>query len=331
MTDAAAPADATTMQAMAITGFGGPEVFTPMVLPRPTPLPTEILVRVHAAGINPLDLRTRAGFPTPAAAALGPAPHILGWDVSGVVEASGPGQFLFAPGDEVFGLLWLPRPAGAYAQYVTAPSRQFARKPAGLDHAHAAALPLAGLTAWQTLTDIAALGPGHRILIHAAGGGVGHLAVQIAKHLGAHVTATASLANHDWMHALGADEVIDYRAVPFEEVAHDMDVVLDLVGMAQPDTASRSLGTLRPRGLFIGVAPRRPDGFTDLAAAAGVRVSPEPLVEPDGHGLSELARLVDAGELSVHLDRVFPLADVAEAHRYSEAGSTGKLVLSIAD
>lgn len=331
MTDSAGPDDGATMQAMALTGFGGPEVFTPMVVPRPSPLPTEILVRVHAASVNPLDLRTRAGFPTPAAAALGAPPHILGWDVSGVVEATGPGEYLFAPGDEVFGLLWLPRPAGAYAQYVTAPSRQFALKPAGIDHLHAAALPLAGLTAWQTLTDIAALGPGQRILIHAAGGGVGHLAVQIAKHLGAHVTATASPAKHDWLRSLGADELIDYRTVPFETIARDMDVVVDLVGMAQSDTATRSLTALRRGGLFVGVAPRRADGFADLAAAAGVRVAPEPLVEPDGHGLSQLARLVNEGKLSIHLDRVFPLARVGDAHTYAEAGATGKIVLAVID
>lgn len=317
------------MHAVGMSTFGGPEVLLPLVVPRPSPLPTEVLVRVHAAGINPLDLRTRAGLPTPAAVALGAPPHILGWDVSGVVEETGPGEFLFAPGDEVFGLLWLPRPAGAYAQFVTAPSRQFARKPASLDHNRAAALPLAGLTAWQVLTDIAVLCPGQRILIHAAGGGVGHLAVQIAKYFGAHVTATASPGKHDWLRALGADDLIDYRAVPFETIARDMDVVVDLVGMAQPDTATRSLTTLRPGGLFVGIAPRRPDGFADLAAAAGIRVAPEPLVEPDGHGLNQLARLVEEGHLDVHLDKVFPLARAADAHAYAESGVTGKVVLTL--
>jgi NADPH:quinone reductase-like Zn-dependent oxidoreductase len=318
-----------TMRAVGINRFGGAEELTCLTVPRPAPLPTEVLVRVHAAGVNPLDLRTRAGLPTPAAAALGAPPHILGWDVSGVVEATGAGEFLFAPGDEVFGLLWLPRPAGAYAEYVTAPSRQFARKPAAIDHDHAAGIPLAGLTAWHALIDIADLQPGQRVLIHAAGGGVGHLAVQLARHLGAHVTATASSAKHDWLRSLGAAEVIDYRVTPFEQVAHGIDVVLDLVGMAQPDTALRSLQVLRPGGLFIGVAPRRPDGFADRAASAGVRVAPEPLVEPDGHGLAELARLVDAGELIVHLDRVFPLDQAAKAHAHAEGGATGKTVLHV--
>jgi len=319
-----------TMRAMGISRFGGPEELTAMTVPRPAPLPTEILVRVHAAGVNPLDWRTRAGLPTPAAAALGAPPHILGWDVSGTVEETGAGEFLFAPGDEVFGLLWLPRPAGAYAEFVTAPSRQFARKPAGIDHDHAAGIPLAGLTAWHALTDIAGLRPGQRVLIHAAGGGVGHLAVQLARHLGARVTATASSVKHDWLRRLGAAEVIDYRVTPFEQVAQGIDVVLDLVGLAQPDTAPRSLEVLRPGGLFIGIAPRRPDGFAARAASTGIRVAPEPLVEPDGHGLAELARLVDAGQLSVHLDRVFPLDQAAQAHAYAENGATGKTVLHIA-
>ncbi|MYV97761.1 zinc-binding dehydrogenase [Streptomyces sp. SID3343] len=317
------------MRAVVFTDFGGPEVLVPMMVPRPAPLPTEILVRVHAAGINPLDLRTRSGLPTPARAALGAGPHILGWDVSGTVVATGPGEFLYAPGDEVFGLLWLPRPAGAYAQYVTAPSRQFALKPANIDHEHAAALPLAGLTAWQGLTDIARLDGGERVLIHAAGGGVGHLAVQIAKHLGAHVIATASADKHDWLRALGADEVIDYRATPFEEATGNIDVVLDLVGIAQPDTATRSLTVLRPGGLFLGVAPGRPANFTEAAAAAGVHVAPEPLVEPDGHGLGELARLVGTGALAVHLDKVFPLDAAAEAHIHAETGARGKTVLQV--
>lgn len=325
------PTEGPNMRAVGISRFGGPEELSCLTVPRPAPLPTEVLVRVHAAGVNPLDWRTRAGLPTPAAAALGAPPHILGWDVSGVVEETGAGEFLFAPGDEVFGLLWLPRPAGAYAEFVTAPSRQFARKPAAIGHDHAAGIPLAGLTAWQALTDIARLQPGQRILIHAAGGGVGHLAVQLAKHLGAHVTATASSAKHEWLRRLGAAEVIDHRVTAFEQVVQGIDVVLDLVGMVQPDTALRSLQVLRRGGLFIGIAPGRPDGFADRAADAGVRVAPEPLVEPDGHGLAELARLVDAGELTVHLDRVFPLDQAWQAHAWAERGATGKTVLHIAD
>ena len=181
------------------------------------------------------------------------------------------------------------------------------------------------------LTDIANLEAGQRILIHAAGGGVGHLAVQLAKHLGAHVTATARQDKHAWLRGLGADVIIDHRTTAFETVAHDIDVVLDLVGMLQPDTATRSLDVLRPGGLFVGIAPGRPAGFAERAAKAGVRVAPEPLVEPDGHGLTRLAELVDAGKLRVHLDRVFPLEQAGQAHIAAEAGATGKSVLRITD
>lgn len=320
------------MRAIGIEEFGGPEVLRPITLPQPVPLPTELLVKVRAAGVNPLDLRTRAGFSTPAAAALGTSPHILGWDVSGVVEEAGDGVHLFAPGDEVFGLLWLPRPAGAYAEYVTAPSRQFARKPGNVDHAHAAAVPLAGLTAWQALTEIAQLKPGQRILIHAAGGGVGHLAVQIAKKLGAYVIGTASQSKHDWLRGLGADEMVDYRTVSFEDVVDEVDVVLDLVGIAQPDTSVRSLSVLRPDGLFVGVAPGVPAGFSQLARAAGIRTSLDLLVEPDGHGLSQLAALIESGELKVNVEKQFDLLDAVAAHQWAEQNrSSGKVVLTISE
>jgi NADPH:quinone reductase-like Zn-dependent oxidoreductase len=319
------------MQAAVIHDFGDPDVFEMTTVPRPEPLPTELLVRVHAAGVNPLDWRTRAGFPTPVRHALGRPPHILGWDVAGVVEAVGDGEHLFSVGQEVFGLLWLPRQAGAYAQFVTAPSRQFARTPAGLDHVHAAAVPLAGLTAWQALTELAHLKAGERVLIHAAAGGVGHLAVQIAKHLGAHVTATASRGNHDFVLALGADEVIDYRTTPFEDAATDIDVVLDLVGMAQSDTSTRSLQVMRAGGRFVSVAPGKfsPE-FSDHAEAGGIVVIPGLLVEPDGHGLSELAHLIEVGALQVHVEHTYDLANVAQAHRDGETGRTrGKLVLRV--
>lgn len=302
-----------------------------VTVPTPVPMPTELLVKVRAAGINPLDLRTRAGFPTPAARALGAAPHILGWDVSGVVEEAGDGVHLFAPGDEVFGLLWLPRPAGAYAEYVTAPSRQFAHKPGTVDHHHAAAVPLAGLTAWQALTEIAQLERGQRILIHAAGGGVGHLAVQIAKALGAHVIGTASASKHEWLRELGADQMIDHRAVLFEDVVDDqVDVVLDLVGIAQPDTSIRSLKVLRPDGIFVGVAPGLPTEFAELARRASVRTSVGLLVEPDGHGLTALASLIESGKLQVNVEKTFDLEDAAAAHRWAEQNSSsGKLVLTV--
>src|SRR6185312_1255705 len=193
-----------------------------------------------------VDWKTRAG--TGVAAVLGPPPFTVGWDVAGTVDAVGPGVTRFAVGDAVFGMPWFPRAAGAYAEFVTAPSRHFAHRPAGLSEVEAGALPLAGLTAWQSLVDVAHVRPGERVLVHAAAGGVGHLAVQIAKARGAHVIGTASAGKHDLLRSLGADELIDHRAQRFEEVVEPVDLVYDLVG---GEVAQRSLDVLRPDGLMI--------------------------------------------------------------------------------
>jgi NADPH:quinone reductase-like Zn-dependent oxidoreductase len=207
------------MRAIQQTAFGGPEVLRLAEVRRPEPMGTEALVRVRAAGVNPVDWVTRAGK-----GYLKSLPLTVGWDVSGVVEATGGGVTRFAPGDEVFGMPWFPRQAAAYAEYVTAPSRQLARKPPNLNHREAAGLPLAGLTAWQVLVDTADIQPGQRILITGAAGGVGHLAVQIASARGAYVIATASAAKHDFVRALGADEVIDYTSADPAGSVSELDV-----------------------------------------------------------------------------------------------------------
>lgn len=317
-------ASAPRMRAITQQVLGGPEVLTVAELDRPVPGPTEVLVRVHAAAVNPVDWKVRAG-----GGVLGTPPFILGWDVSGVVAATGPGVTLWQPGDEVFGMPRFPRQAGAYAEYVTAPARHFARKPAGIDHVQAAALPLAGLTAWQTLVDTADVQPGQRVLIHAAAGGVGHLAVQIAKARGAHVIGTARAAKHDLVRALGADEVIDYTTTDFADRAHDVDVVLDTVG---GDYAPRSLRVLRAGGVLVTIVSRPPDD--DLSAAAkalGVRAM-FALVEPDRAGMQAIAALVEAKHLHAEIQAVLPLERAGEAHRLSEAGrTTGKIVLAVAE
>ncbi|ANP52418.1 NADPH:quinone reductase-like Zn-dependent oxidoreductase [Streptomyces griseochromogenes] len=313
------------MRAVVQDGFGGPEVLRVEQVPRPEPLPTEVLVRVHAAGVNPVDWKTRAGDGI--AGVLGQPPFVLGWDVSGVVEAVGFGVTTLKAGDEVYGMPWFPRSAGGYAEYVTAPARQFARKPITVGHEQAAAVPLAALTAWQALVDTADLRAGQRVLIHAAAGGVGHFAVQLAKHLGAHIVATAGAGRHAWLKELGADEVIDYTEVRFEDVARDIDVVIDLVGDTHDMTSLRSLQVLRPNGLLVAI----PAGVSpELAAAAqarGVQVTPF-LVEPDAPALTRIAELVDAGQVVVEVEEVFPLEQAARAHARGENGRTrGKLVL----
>jgi len=326
------------MTAVVQHSFGAPEVLTLGQAVRPVPLPTEVLVRVHAAGVNPVDWQTRAG--SGVAWALGEPPFTLGWDVSGVVEEVGFGVTTLAPGDEVYGMPWFPRAAGGYAEFVTAPSRQFARKPRSITHEQAAAVPLAALTAWQSLIDTAHVQPGQRVLVTAAAGGVGHFAVQIARHLGAHVIGTARSARHDWLAGLGAGQLIDYTTVAFEDVlaganagagaGAGVDVVLDLAGDARENTSTRSLTVLRPGGLLIAVPGGVSPELAAAADAAGVRATPF-LVEPDGAALARIAELIDAGTIRVEVEEVFPLAEVARAHTRGQAGRTrGKLVLLVA-
>ena len=314
----------TTMLAVVQHAFGGPEVLGVERIARPEPLPTEVLVRVTAAGVNPVDWKTRAG--SGMAGVLGDPPFVLGWDVSGVVEQVGFGVTTLAPGDEVYGMPWFPRQAAAYAEYVTAPARQFAKKPAKATHEQAAGAPLAALTAWQVLVDAAGVRAGQRVLVHAAAGGVGHFAVQFAKHLGAHVIGTASAGRHDWLSGLGADELIDYTTTRFEEAVGDVDVVLDLVG---GDIGVRSVQTVVPGGLVVavpsGVSPR----LDAVAQERGVRTTPF-LVEPDGAALATIAGLIDSGAVVSEVEDVLPLAEAAEAHRRGERGRTrGKLVLRV--
>jgi NADPH:quinone reductase-like Zn-dependent oxidoreductase len=311
----------TTMRAVGQDTLGGPEVLKIVEVERPEPGPVEILVRVHAAGVNPTDWKSRTN-----GGRFGDSLPTLGFDVSGVVEAVGPGVTLYEPGDEVFGMPRFPHPAGAYAEYVTAPPRHFARKPASIDHVQAAAIPLAALTAWQGLVDTAGLRSGQRVLVHAAGGGVGHLAVQIAKARGAYVIGTARTPKHELVRSLGADEVIDYTEVDFASVVRDVDVVLDTIG---GDYGPRSLRTLRDGGALVSIVPPVGDELRAAAASRGIR-SGWTLVEPDYAGMKEIVALVESGRLHAEIDTVFPLEKVAEAHTLGERGrTTGKIVLTV--
>jgi NADPH:quinone reductase-like Zn-dependent oxidoreductase len=312
------------VRAIQVTGFGGPEVLSLADVPCPEPISTELLVEVHAAGVNPVDWKTRRGRGVSKWA--GDPPFGLGWDVAGVVAETGFGVTTFAPGDRVFGMPWFPREAGAYAEFVTAPSRQFAHLPDGLSFTEAAALPLASLTAWQALVDTARVEAGTSVLIHGASGGVGHLAVQIAKARGAHVIATGRALNHDFLRSLGADECVDREAVPIQDAADGVDVLLDLVGR---DETLAELDSIRDGGLLLAI----PNGASDEARAEAdrraIRVA-ELLVEPDGHGLGEIAALVEGGRLNVTLERTFPLEEAAQAHELLESGGhRGKLVLTV--
>jgi NADPH:quinone reductase-like Zn-dependent oxidoreductase len=303
--------------------YGPPDVLAIEEVPTPEPIPTEVQVRVHAAGVNPVDFKTRQGKGM--AGLLGEPPVCLGWDVSGVVTELGAGVTRFRVGDEVFGMPWFPRQAGAYAEYVTAPSRHFATKPRVLSHEEAGALPLAGLTAWQIVVDTIQLQDGDDLLIHGAAGGVGHLAVQIAKARGANVIATARAEQADWLRRLGADQVIDYRSERFEDLISDLDAAIDFPG----SYGERSLQTLRPGGMLVSVPGGVPQEVLDLAARNKRRATGF-LVEPDPVGLAGLSHLIESGHLQVKVDRAFDLEDAAEAHRLAEAGhSGGKIVLRV--
>jgi NADPH:quinone reductase-like Zn-dependent oxidoreductase len=302
--------------------LGGPEVLGLVSAPVPQPAPTEVLVRVRAAGINPVDWKSRAdGGP------LGTPPFTLGWDVAGVVETVGFGVTRFAPGDRVFGMPRFPHEAAAYAEYVTSRSRQLAPIPDGLDDVQAAALPLSSLTAWQLLVDTADVQPGDRVLILAAAGGVGSLAVQIAKQRGAHVIGTARAADHAYLAELGADEAIDYTTTDVGATVRDVDVILDLVGGR---TGREALPALRDGGLIVNV-PSGSD-LPPLEADAGDRVRVTSfLVEPDRMGMEAIAAMAGAGTLRARVGRTFPLAEAAAAHALGESGAAdGKLVLTVA-
>ncbi|MFI8282665.1 NADP-dependent oxidoreductase [Streptomyces sp. CAI-17] len=309
------------MRAIIQESYGGPEVLHETRVPRPEPGPGEILVAVRAAGVNPTDWkhRAQAGF-------VDRLPLVLGWDVSGVVEAVGYGVTLFAPGEEVFGMLPYPHGSGSHAEYVVGPARAFTRKPTVIDHVQAGALPLVSLTAYQALIDTAGIGPGQRILIHAAAGGVGHVAVQIAKAHGAYVIGTASAPKHDLLRELGADEVVDYRTTDVAEAVDGVDMVLDPLG---GETRARSVGLLRPGGTLVSLLSGGSAEEAAHAAERGVRTATM-LVEADHAGMNAVADLVAAGALRPRVEATFPLAEAASAHRLGETGrTTGKIVLEV--
>lgn len=312
------------MRAISQDTYGTPEVLKEIQIPQPTPGMSEILVAVHAAGVNPTDWSNRARVTT-----IARMPIVLGWDVSGVVEAVGVGVTLFKPGDEVFGMLPYPEGVGSHAEYVTGPARAFTHKPDGIDHIQAGALPLAALTAYQALVETADVQAGQRVLIHAAAGGVGHLAVQIAKSRGAYVIGTARAAKHDFVRSLGADEVIDYRTVDVATAVTDIDVVLDPISY-DADGRARSLAVLRRGGTLVTLLPVPVDA-AELAAIAdrGIRFE-SILVEADHAGMQAIAHLVETGALRPHIEATFPLAEAAKAHALGETGrTTGKIVLTV--
>ena len=311
-----------TMKAVSIYSYGGPAVLNYGDVPRPHPSDGEVLVQVHAAGINPVDWKVREGHMK----SLVPHtfPLILGWDVSGVVAAFGrSGVTRLKVGDEVFSRPDILRD-GAYAEYIVIKESEVALKPKRIDHIHAAAIPLAGLTAWQTLFTAGGLTSGQKVLIHAAAGGVGSLAVQLAKLTGAYVIGTASEKNHAFVRKLGADRVIDYATQRFEDEVLELDLVLDTMG---GETQERSWKTLKRGGILVSIAEKPSQ---EKAASLGVRQA-FVFTQPDAGQLAELAKLVDDEKLKAIVETILPLSDATRGQELSERGHVrGKIVLRVA-
>ena len=307
------------MRSVAINAFGGADVLELADVDTPVPAEGEVLVRVHAVGINPIDYKTRAGQGV-TRSWQGPVfPLVLGWDISGVVERPA-GDF--KTGDAVYGMVRFPGRGNAYAEYATAPITDIALKPHSINHVHAAAVPLAALTAWQALFVAGGLESRQTVLIHAGAGGVGHFAVQLAKWKGAKVIATASARNAEFVSSLGADLVIDYTNEDFAAVAAGVDVVFHTIA---PDQRAQSFKTLKEGGILVSITGQIPPEEVPQGLRAGF-VS----VRPNAAQLVELARLIDAGRLRPFVEQTYRLVDAAQAHRHVEGGHTrGKVVLEI--
>jgi NADPH:quinone reductase-like Zn-dependent oxidoreductase len=311
------------MKAIVQHELGGPEVLQVAEVEAPEPIPTEVQVRVRAAGINPVDFKTRMGRGV--SSLIGPPPFTVGWDVCGEVTAVGGGVTRFQVGDEVFGMPWFPRQAGAYAEYVTAPSRHFERKPHAFTVEEAGALPLAGLTAWQVVVDTIRVQEGDDVLIHGGAGGVGHLAVQVAAARGANVIATARREQADFLAELGAARTLDYRDDDFERHVSELDSVIDFTGRY----GERSLATMRPGATLVSVPSGVKPELHDLAKAQHKRATGI-LVEPDPVGLAGLCDLIEQGKLEIEIDEVFDLEQAADAHRHAEdSHGPGKIILRV--
>jgi NADPH:quinone reductase-like Zn-dependent oxidoreductase len=311
---------APTMKAVVIHEYGGPEVLKYEDIPRPEPKDNQLLVRVIAAGVNPVDGMIRSGM----FKGNRVFPIILGGDVAGVVEEIGSKITKFKAGDPVFAYVSLNN-SGGYAQYALVTEREAAAKPQSLTSVEAAAVPIVALTAWQALVDTAKLSAGQTVLIHGGSGGVGSFAIQIAKARGAKVIATASTANQDLLKQLGADMTIDYTKQKFEDVAKDVDVVLDSIGR---DTLARSYGVVKKGGIIVSLVARLNESELQKHGIRGASLS----VEPNSEELSEIGKLIDEKKIKVIVSQTFPLSEAMKAQEQVATGHTrGKIVLKIAD
>jgi NADPH:quinone reductase-like Zn-dependent oxidoreductase len=309
------------MKAVVLREYGGPEPLKLEEAPRPEPKDDEVLVRVIAAGVNPVDAYVRQGMLSKRGRDKRPA--IIGYDIAGVVEKTGAKVTKFKAGDAVYAYLSIMR-GGGYAQFAIAKEGEMSLKPKNIDFEKAAAVPLAATTAWQALVDTAKIGKGQTVLIHGGSGGVGSFAVQIAKARGAKVIATASSANQDLLKQLGVDQPIDYTTTKFQDVVKDVDVVLNCV---RADTLPASYGVVKKGGVIVSIT-----GDPDPAECEkrGIRCAGV-MAHPDANVLQELTKLIEANKITPIVSQTFPLAEAAKAHQQIETRHTrGKIVLQVA-
>ena len=309
-----------TMKAIVIHEYGGTEVLKYEDIPRSEPKDDQLLIRVIAAGVNPVDGMIRSGMFKGNRA----FPIILGGDVAGIVEKVGSKITKFKTGDPVFAYISLDN-SGGYAQYALATEREAAPKPKALTYVEAAAVPIVAMTAWQALIDTAKLSAGQTVLIHGGSGGVGSFAIQIAKARGAKVIATASTANQDFLKQLGADVAIDYTKQKFEDVAKDVDVVLDSIG---GDTLARSYGVVKKGGIIVSIVARPKESELEKHGIRGAALS----VDPNSEELAAIGKLIDDKKIKVIVSQTFPLSEAMKAQEQVATGHTrGKIVLKVAD
>ncbi|SHN33603.1 NADP-dependent oxidoreductase [Chitinophaga sp. CF418] len=317
------------MEAYILTQNGGIESLQKTTLPTPQPATGEVLIKTKGIGINPIDGQVRSSKEILNIITNGNTPDtvVIGWDVAGIIEQVGPGVEGFKAGDEVFGLINMPGLGKTYATYVTAPAPQISLKPSKLSFTTAAATPMAALTAWQAVVTLGKVQKGERVLIHGASGGVGHFAVQIAKYLGAYVIGTGSAKNESFILSLGADEFIDYTAIPFEQKVKEMDVVIDTVPSVEH--VLRSIEVIKTGGRLVYLQPHfQSELATELGAAevSGYGV----FVHSSGKELHEIARLIENGSLKPHISTILSFDELPEAHRLLENGrSAGKIAIAV--
>jgi NADPH:quinone reductase-like Zn-dependent oxidoreductase len=308
------------MKAVRIHQYGGPEVLVYEEIEQPQIADDEVLIQVYAAGVNPVDWKIREGYLKNFLHHT--LPLTLGWDVSGVVTEVGSQVSQFQVGDEVYSRPNIERD-GAYAEFIAVKASEVALKPKSIDHLQAAAVPLVALTAWQSLFDVAQLSAGQRVLIHAAAGGVGTFAIQLAKTRGAYVVGTASAQNRDFVLSLGADEAINYQTTPFEQAVSEVDVVFDTIG---GDVQDRSWQVLKPGGILVSIV--KPPSKEEASAhnCRGEYV----FVQPNATQLTEIAQLIDTGKMKSIVETVLPLDQATQAHQLSQKGRTrGKIILQV--